>query len=502
MENAGVGYSQSQGHVSQTHIFEILPEIWDSILPHLSPTDFQSLKNSCRKYSLMFESQTASQLLPLILQILFNHYDFLPPQFLLIFRCVNRQLKEFIDTNILEETPEKYYQNLTTLKREWSPRINDKRNLLRNRVEWLKRRYEFNSTSEIQEFTTTYSQLQCDTPFLTKSLLIIIGDSTQMLPNEQNLNDYSTTMFEKLGTRVSAVTLDGVLPINAVHLFTLLNLLPNLKVLKIRGVLSPGQYEDVKRCEEGIEIKHLELLDVEMATDYGSNGMGIVCAALLKCRAFQLKRLICCRGLFQNVATTRALLTYNGNLQKLKFLLVTRVNNEGLARIFTTLSQMNNLPELEMIELSGRVLEDRVSFNGFLKILNKFSASLNQLQLNLDVRTVYDFEGGRYTEAEENGPTFDKLTKIGTLLSNIDKLCFRRWVQGKCENLRELSLFKEGKEGLDEVEEARIKGMFEVAPKLKKILVSKGFGNSMFEPEQSVFGRDGSVRKFRFKWSP
>ncbi|CAL8068889.1 unnamed protein product [Orchesella dallaii] len=506
MDKLGQGHSQSQGHVSQTHIFSILPEIWDDILSHLSTSDYYSLINSSPQWRLMFKSHASPKLLPLIIPILFNHCDTLLPNHLLKLRLINHQLKEFIDSDILEETPEKYYQNLTTLKREWSPRIKDRRNLLRNRVERVKSRYEFYSTRQIHQFTTTYSQLQCSTPFLTKSLIIPLVNLTQIYQNYQTLNALSTTMMEKLGSQICSITFDGLLGINAVHFFTLLNLLPNLKLLKIRGVLYPGQAQDVERCEDRIVLEKLELLDIEQAMDYEEEGnqMGIVCAAILRRCSFHLESLICAGFLFQNLATTLALQGDNVNLQKLKCLRVTAVNNEVLANIYNVFLQREHLPQLEMIELSGRAEEESVTFEGVFQILNKFATSLKHIQLNLNVWRDYVFEEEEDNLGNlgrgENGENimYEKLTKFGTLLGNIDEQWFRLWVGGNCGDLRELRLVKEIGEGIEDSEEERIRRIFEVGPKLRKVVVFKGFEVSDREPEQRVFERDGSVRKFKF----
>ncbi|ODM89401.1 hypothetical protein Ocin01_17286 [Orchesella cincta] len=375
---------------SQTHIFELLPEIWENILPILSAVDFQSLINSSSHWRNLFKSEKARELLPLVLPILATHKS-TTFESLLRWREVSRKSKRVID-RMLEESlssPKIYYEDLTTLHREWSPMVVDENYPFRRIVERIKNRFKFTDCGSLGRFTAHMADVSSESvrgclPFPPVLELLVEGDDIQL----------TTSLLAVYGHNVSVATLD-VNSVSVPLVLSLLSHLPNLRVLKLKGLIVPMCFwSDMQQCRN-LRLVHLEVLDMEQLNDhlsslYGEDGFN---ASLLRHCGPQLRRLICSKEFFESQTVVRML---NAGFFPKLFCLRMDSNENTLGSV----SRMKKL-QLEEIQIVNRDNSNQNYFASHnikmvMPVINTFAQTLTHLQLFIKIgvpRMTYDSDG-------------------------------------------------------------------------------------------------------------
>ncbi|CAL8126210.1 unnamed protein product [Orchesella dallaii] len=479
----------------QTHVFDLLTEIWDYILPNLNATEFHTLINTCPAWRKMFESQRATRLLHLVLPILVNHSS-VTKNSLLRWREVSKSSKAIID-NILEHfvSPPKYFESLSTLDTEWSTYVIDESQPLRAIIPRLRLRYNFYDAGRIQKFMahlkTSTEDSEYSSPFVTKSLQILLVSLVPGNPN--NFNEISLNMLNKFGHGVIDITLHAA-GMNVPCFFSLLSQLPNVKRIGIIG--RGGQWnedmqQEIETWEQNLELDHLEFLDLEGFGDYRTeeNPMSGFFPALLRRCGTQLKRLTCSAS---NIAALRPELVPN-----LRFLRVNTFDRSA----FTTLSQLDSL-KLEELQLRSRSREPSdLTLPEIFQAVSSFARDLPHLRLFIALRV-------NENEVLENSEVVVvpllKLTKLSTSLRNVQASWFWTFVQLYCPQLKHLNLhdgttYELNSHEITQGEIDSLKEGFQLSSQIQKVTISCGLNSRGQTPQRVVLERDVGQKRKRFE---
>ncbi|CAL8126164.1 unnamed protein product [Orchesella dallaii] len=484
--------------VSTTSIFALFPEIWETcILPDLSSKDFHSLINASVHWRKMFHPQIANELLPLVLPILMKHKS-ITLKSLLKWRQVNRKSKSVIDTIVGGFlSPEIYYDQFCNKYQSWSPVVVDGNHHFRNLIKEIKSQYKFDCPLQLQNFTAHLASVSNDSRFRN-----FPHPSVMELRVDEGNIDIAAGLLAAHGHNLSMVSLN-VSSVSAPSMLSLLSCLPNLRVLKLKGLIVPMSFWSEMHQRQPPQLNRLEVLNINQLNDhlsslYGEDGFN---ASLLRHCASTLERLICSRDFFDSEVIFRLLTS--GYFPNLRYLRVV-VDECTLA----TLARMGRLflEEIQMVDInircSGSIRTIDISDVG--PVINTFAKTLTHLQLLIYVvakRQPYDGESDDDDDGDASIIILPKLKKLSTLMINVRQNWFWPFIQSRCRNLEELKLHDVDHLVLSTLEilnKIDIKRAFALLPSLQQIEVFCGFYNDVWTVEGSprtiVIRRDKSIQ--------
>ncbi|ODM94830.1 hypothetical protein Ocin01_11850 [Orchesella cincta] len=212
---------------SVTSVFDLLPEIWDGILPFLNSIDFHTVINTSVEWRQMLERNKSNKLLSLVLPLV---VEYLPIQTILSCREVSSKWKTEID-NIIQFhsvcfSSTKYVES-------------QRRQRLYSDIATINKRYHFNKTPDISHFMNqmSYNRDANQNPFPTRriSIKICSNDNDAELPDSYLKLQQLLLQFGHHVWRLNVTIFGG--GTGATKLVWILNHLPNLKYLDVRALL-------------------------------------------------------------------------------------------------------------------------------------------------------------------------------------------------------------------------------------------------------------------------
>ncbi|CAL8145459.1 unnamed protein product [Orchesella dallaii] len=233
----------------------MLPEeIWDIIFRDMTANDFHSATLACPAWDRLLCHKKGRILFPLVLPIL---VDYLPIQTLLNCRLVNKTSKKLID-NILQNC----YQTDAIIDPKRNKRMGSRITSIIN-----KECYSFYTPQKILRFITHFETFSFN-PFLTGSVSL----SGCVPENVEGWEMNILSFLAHFGHHIKSLDLhtnfeNGAHFLYAVKQISFLNYVPNLKVLKLSGVVwRKVEVKHLMRLGRLPDLKKLVHLDVETSS--------------------------------------------------------------------------------------------------------------------------------------------------------------------------------------------------------------------------------------------
>ncbi|ODM93617.1 hypothetical protein Ocin01_13067 [Orchesella cincta] len=438
----------------------LLPEIWEDVFSLLPASDFLTVINACQEWRQLLASRRTSMLLPLVLPVL---KEYLPFQTLLHCRSVSKSAKCYIDEALTEySSPLQYFQRVSC-KDEWF-----QRNKIHQVIETMNLKYDFRDRKVLEKFLAHFtihsyassSSNEDANPLLTRHVALSLDLSED--PDEEvemiTACQLRRLLLPNYGAHVSVFTCEimtGFDHFNFLRLLLLLCHLPNLKVLKVVGSLEEWMEEaEYLRVAEFPDLEQLETLDLEEFTDLHVEGA--LGPSLFKHYGPQLKTLICSGRLFD--ATTITVTKLNIYLPNLLYLRVKAVTSGALFK----LSKIDW--QLECLQFKDILSSDRrLNLGQILQTVNKFGKTLTHLELLVLLSSE---QVNRFDPSKMN--MMPKLKTLSTTLGNMNTTWFWKFIEDKCQHVRELCLHTDKMVTTNDRELA--KRGFRLLPKLTRIV--------------------------------
>ncbi|CAL8105524.1 unnamed protein product [Orchesella dallaii] len=420
-ENIKQGVEQSDSNIS--NIFCLMPEIWETILSRLSSTDFSSLINTTLYWNSEFSDQKTRALLPLVVPVLINNS---PLEAMLPLRTASSQTKLDVDKEMEAMA--------FSLDAYWAMIINEEGRIgltERPTAHRLFTAAKFHSAADLTELFTRV--LTEENPFKMRSIHVNINIINDQFDLAQQELWSLLSLLEKFGTytRILRCHIEALSSTNSkiLHLASLLETTPNLKVLSICGNF---RNQNGSLDHPFPKMPHLELLDLEKYWfgDWAPREDGID-MFLLQNYGRQLKAFMC-DGAFLDYAGSRL----NHLVPKISKLRLVKVNLSCLLKLRQLDFPLEEIQFIKYQKYDAKTNES-LRLGHFVRAVSKFSSLIHlALHVNLNSPLRNDLEN---IEPHYMEP-FPELMSFTTKLSNVDTPWFWPFVQTKFPHLKVLIL--------------------------------------------------------------